>query len=229
LGDYVFWTVWGAERHELVSRLVGVTAEPRGRTDEEDHPLTAELEQERELRARDRRMVLAEQRLDRVSKYSDGQKAAIKAVAKIAPALANSLQKDDPIITRTMVAEATGAKPATAGDHLKVFDLEGSPVPRKLKRYGRKDLTHYRPTTRDPVEIIERMAEIGEALDARPRAAASPVPHLPRGHRHHRQHRLRRLRRAPGTEARLSTERRPGQQHAEKPDVGEISHDPLRD
>jgi hypothetical protein len=130
----------------------------------------AERDQLKELRAIDRRVSLAEQRLDRVSKFSAGQKAAIKAVAKIAPALANSLQKDDPIITRNMIAEVTGATVDTTGAHLKVFDLEGSPVPRELKPYGPKDLTHYKLKTRDPAGIIETMAALGEQLEKRPTA-----------------------------------------------------------
>ena len=128
----------------------------------------AELERERELRARDRRLMLAEQRLDRCSKFNAGQKSAIKAVARIAPALANSLGKDDPILTREMVAKVYGAKEETAGGHLKVFDLAGSPVPRVLKPYGATALTHYKLETRDPIEIIDRMAALGEQLDKRP-------------------------------------------------------------
>lgn len=128
----------------------------------------AQLEQERELRARDRRRTLAEQRLDRCSQFNAGQKAAIKIVALIAPARANSLGVDDPIITRKTVAAVYGAKEETTGGHLKVFDLEGSPVVRVRKPYGTKEVTHYELKTRDPIEIIEKMATLGEQLDKRP-------------------------------------------------------------
>jgi hypothetical protein len=134
----------------------------------------AERDRERELRARDRRMALAEQRLDRVSQYSVGQKAAIKASAQIAPALANTHRTDEPIMTREMVGAAYGAKPDTAGDHLKVFDVEGSPIRRAPKPYGTKTLYHFKLETLDPVEIVERMAALGERLEKRPTATKTP-------------------------------------------------------
>ena len=161
--------------------------------------LMAELEQERALRARDRRTTLVDQRLGRVSNYSSTQKDIIKATARLAPALANTHQTDAPIITREMLAEATGGKAGTIGENLKVFDVEGSPIRRVTKGYGPKSLTHFELTTRDPIEIMEKMAEIGEQLEKRPSPRVRPTcPTCPEGHRHHRQHRLRRLWRPPG-------------------------------
>ena len=142
--------------------------------------LMAELEQERALRARDRRTTLVDQRLGRVSNYSSTQKDIIKATARLAPALANTHQTDAPIITREMLAEATGGKAGTIGENLKVFDVEGSPIRRVTKGYGPKSLTHLRADDPRPVEIIEKMAEIGEQLEKRPAPRVRPdVPHLP--------------------------------------------------
>jgi hypothetical protein len=144
--------------------------------------LVAELEQERALRARDRRVTLADQRLQRVSNYSSTQKDIIKATARLAPALANTHQTDAPIITREMLAEATGGKAGTVGENAKVFDLEGSPIRRVTKSYGAKSLTHFELTTHDPAEIIEKMAEIGEQLERRPAPRVRPTcPTCPEG------------------------------------------------
>ena len=121
-----------------------------------------------------KRVALAEQRLDRVSQFSAGQKAAIKAVGKIALALAHTHRVDGSIVTRDMVAKATGANVDTAGDQLAVFDIEGSPVRRVDKPYGAKTLRSFQLETRDPAEIIERMATLSERLEKRPTATKVP-------------------------------------------------------
>ncbi|MCC7107122.1 MAG: hypothetical protein IT307_18475 [Chloroflexi bacterium] len=133
----------------------------------------AELERERELRALDRRAELAKQRLRRA--WKPGQADAIIAVATIAPPIANAHQTDDPIITREMVAESSGAHPGTAGENLKVFDLEGSPIQRVRKMFGPKALTAYQLNGLTSVEILEGMADLGENLDKRPATRAKRV------------------------------------------------------
>jgi hypothetical protein len=151
-----------AERQaHAVTRSVNAVQQTRIRA------LVAELEQERALRAQDRRLTLAEQRLGRVSTYSSLQKEIIKTAAILAPALANTHQTDAPIITAQMYADAIGENPKTIGANLKVFDQPGSPIRRELKLYGLKKLTHYELTTTDPVAIIDAMVAVGEQLEAR--------------------------------------------------------------
>jgi len=123
----------------------------------------AERDQLAELRAIDRRAEMAKQRIRRA--YKPGQADTIIAVAQIAPPIANAHQTDEPIITREMIAETNSSHPSSAGENAKVFDQPGSPIQRIPKTLGTKSLTAYKLGGLGTVEILEKMADLGETLD----------------------------------------------------------------
>ncbi len=137
--------------------------------------LRAERDQERELRAKDRRLALAEQRIRRCSTLSATQRDVLVTVGRVAPALANTHDTDAPIITREMVGPGGNLK--TTGEALKVLDLPGMPIQREAVRLGpARTVTAFKLSTRDATELLERVADAVEAIEERPRPVRKPTP-----------------------------------------------------
>ena len=145
--------------------------------------VVAELEQERALRARDRRLELAKRRLRRCKSLKAGQCDVIEAVARIATERARYFGTDTPIVTAKNIADKLGTHESTPREIAeKVCSLPGSPIQRTTayREDGKRGkLTTYALDVNDPAEIIERYATIGEALDAEDRKVTRTTVHCP--------------------------------------------------
>jgi DNA-directed RNA polymerase subunit RPC12/RpoP len=123
----------------------------------------------------------AEWRLRR-SKLKSAQVDTFMAIARVGTKRADWLDKDAPVITGANLAGELGVHESTARANAEaVCNLPGSPI-RRTTEYRtdgkRGQLTSYELRVRDPVELIEQMVVVAEALDAptstRPRPLRCP-------------------------------------------------------
>jgi hypothetical protein len=139
---------------------------------------------EGELRAELERMnrrKYAEWRLRR-SKLKSSQVDTLISIVDIGTQRAEYHQTDTPIITGENIAKASNVHESTARANADVVcSLPGSPITRATayRTDGKRgQLTTYTLPSRDPVEILEQMVTVAEALEtresARPRVAPCP-------------------------------------------------------
>jgi hypothetical protein len=112
------------------------------------------------------RRAYAERRLRR-SKLKSAQVDAVVAIATIGSSRAEHFDNDAPIITGPQLAKEWGVHESTARDAAEsVCNLPGSPIKRVTKPIARgKRITTYELAVRDPIELLERMVVVAEALE----------------------------------------------------------------